>query len=164
MQEPDAGQDNTKVVMSRSGVRGFSPAALRRRRAEAGLTLRELAVVSGVGAQTLRAWEAGRTYPSPHKLAAVAKALRLPIADLLTVDEADLRLSDLRFRCGLTQADVAAALATSISAVSAIESGFRSPTDAQITLLAEVYGLTERGVRAVADHTLAALLRRLEAR
>jgi proline racemase/DNA-binding transcriptional MerR regulator/quercetin dioxygenase-like cupin family protein len=75
--ESDAAGDRAEPVADR--VR-----ALRRR---AGLSLRQLAEASGVGASHLSMFERGGAFPSPPKLAAVARALGVSLGDLLGATE-----------------------------------------------------------------------------
>lgn len=161
MREPEAGTDEFKVVMSRHGTRGFSPTTLRRRRGEAKLTLKELAYLAGVSAATLSAWEAGKAQPSPRKLAAVAKILRVTVGDLTAIPSNDLRLADLRYQVGLTQTDAAAALSVVVSAVSEMEVGTRPTTAAQRSILAQLYGVSPELLETVCARTTRLLRARL---
>ncbi len=150
--------------MPRSGVRGFSPAALRRLRASARLSLDELGDLAGVSPQAVSTWETGRIKPSPVALAAVARVLRVSVADLAPVPESELRLSDLRFQAGLTQADVAATLGIGQTRVSDIDRG-RRPADQQlVTSLAALYGVDPELLSIVWQRTIKARTTRLGSR
>lgn len=133
--------------MPRSGVRGFSPATLRRLRATAGFSQDELGDLAGVSAQTLSTWETGRSVPSARVLAAVARALRVTVADLAPLRDSELVLRDLRSQAGLTQADVAVALRISAPRSSDLERGRHAVNDDVAHELAVLYGVTDDLVR-----------------
>lgn len=109
--------------MARSTVRGFSGARLRRFRLERGLTGDELADAAEVSYQAVSAWETGRSAPTPHLLARVARVLHVTIADLVAIPPGKLTLSDLRVQAGMTQSEIAAELGVSTSIVGTIEKG-----------------------------------------
>lgn len=133
--------------MIRTGVRGFSPATLRRLRTSAGLSQDELADLAGVSAQTLSTWETGRSGPSARVLAAVAAALRVTAADLAPIRDSELVLRDLRSQAGLTQAAAATALGIGSTQASAIERGRRPVHDELVPALAALYRVPEDLVR-----------------
>lgn len=56
---------------------------IRELRRERGLYQHELAALVGVSAQTIRNAEAGRYLPSRKTTVALARALRVPVSDLL---------------------------------------------------------------------------------
>ncbi len=163
MQPPGVADDQDEVQVSRRGARGFSPGALRRRRAALGLTLQQLAALSGVGTMTISSWENALKDPSPAKLAAVADALRLPIIDLMVVPENDLHLADLRFQVGLTQASVAKQVGVSVSTISALERGATVPTPAQLQALADCFGLPLDQLTTIATRTRESFMHRASA-
>ena len=84
------------VGVSRSAVRGFSAARLRRYRLARKANIADLADAAGVSEQTVSAWETGRAAPTPELLAKVAAELRLTVADLVPIPNDQLGLSDLR--------------------------------------------------------------------
>lgn len=133
--------------MPRSGVRGFSPATLRRLRTTSGFSQDELADLAGVSAQTLSTWETGKTAPSARVLAAVADALRITVADLAPLRDSELVLRDLRSQAGLTQAAVATALGIGPTRSSDLERGRRPVDDDVVHQLAALYGVTDDLVR-----------------
>lgn len=133
--------------MPRSGVRGFSPATLRRLRTTAEFSLDELGDLAGVSAQSLSAWENGKSVPSARVLAAVAGALRVTVADLAPLRDSELVLRDLRSQAGLTQADVAAALDIGKTRSSDIERGRRVVDDDLVHQLATLYRVPDDLVR-----------------
>lgn len=150
--------------MPRSGVRGFSPAALRKARADAELRPDELARLIGVTRQAVTAWESGRSRPSPVTLLALSEALRILPADLAPIRETDLRISDLRSQAGLTQAHVAEALGVSTTVVGDLERGFRQVDTRQVDLLAELYHVAPDRVRRIWQQTYDAVTTRLASR
>ncbi len=150
--------------MSRSGVRGFSAAALRRARADAELRVDELARLIGVSRQTVTAWENGTSRPSPAVLRTLAGVLRMTTADLVPIREVDLRISDLRALAGLTQEQVAEHLGVSTTAVGDLERGFRAVDDAHTELLAELYQVPVARVRAIWQQTYDYVTTRLDRR
>ncbi len=125
------------VPVGRAGIRGFSPAALRRYRSLKRYSLSEVSTLSGISATTINAWETGRSRPSPRTLKAVAEALEVQIADLAPVKEDDLRVADLRFQAGLNQEDLADAAGLPAGVLGAIELGHREPNDAQLRSIAD---------------------------
>lgn len=131
------------VTVGRAGVQKVSPAALRRQRHRRKLSLRQLSLLSGVGAATISAWEGGRRAPSARLLAAVAAALDVSIADLVPVPERRVLLVDLRHQAGLSQRAAAGVAGLSPSMYQAIESGFRAADPRQRTTLAAQLGVTE---------------------
>ncbi len=150
--------------MPRSGVRGFSPAALRKGRADAELRADELARLIGVTRQAVTSWENGRSRPSPVTLLALSKALRMSTADLAPIREIDLRISDLRSQAGLTQADVAGALGVSTTVVGDLERGFRPVDTGQADVLAELYQVAPARVHTIWQQTYDAVTTRLASR
>ena len=131
------------VTVGRTGVQKVSPAALRRQRHRRKLSLRQLSLLSGVGAATISAWEGGRRAPSARLLAAVAVALDVSVADLVPVPERRVLLVDLRHQAGLSQRAAAGIAGLSPSMYQAIESGFRAADPRQRTTLAAQLGVTE---------------------
>jgi len=150
--------------MPRSGVRGFSPAALRKARADAELRADELARLIGVTRQAVSSWENGRSRPSPVTLLALAKALRVSTADLAPIRERDLRIGDLRSQAGLTQAHVADALGVSTTVIGDLERGFRPMDTNQADVLAELYQVDAARVRTIWQQTYDAVTTRLASR
>ena len=109
------------VGVSRSAVRGFSAARLRRYRLARKANIADLADAAGVSEQTVSAWETGRAAPTPELLAKVAAELRLTVADLVPIPNDQLGLSDLRAQAGMTQGRAAEALGISATLLGRIE-------------------------------------------
>ncbi|NMM90675.1 transcriptional regulator [Rhodococcus sp. SRB_17] len=131
------------VGVSRSAVRGFSAARLRRYRQARKATIEDLADAAGVAAQTVSAWETGRAAPTPELLAKVAAELRLTVADLVPIPSDELGLSDLRVQAGMTQAHAAADLGISATLLGRIEKGRKEYDDLRAQQLATLYGATK---------------------
>ncbi len=125
------------ATVGRAGIRGFSPAALRRYRSLKRYSLSEVSTLSGINATTISTWETGRARPSPRPLKAVADALGVQVADLAPVKEDDVRLADLRFQAGLNQEDLADAAGLPDGVLGAIELGHREPNETQLRSIAE---------------------------
>lgn len=126
-----------------AGNSTFDPIRLRLARVRAGLTQAELGALIGASASHVSRYECGRTQPSVKSLAKLAAALKVPPGALLTATEdAERKLSDLRVAAGLTQADVATALALNDRNYSAIERGELGLTPAVAQLLAEAFSVT----------------------
>lgn len=147
-----AGQDGFSRLgddVSRSTIRGFSAARLRRAREARGWTARNLSDASGVSAQAISSWETGRGSPTPPTLYKVANALRMTVADFAPVPTDQMRLSDFRVQAGLTQVHLAAVMQVSPNVIGRLEHG-RKPYDAEVaTHLAEAYGVTASEVTEV---------------
>jgi transcriptional regulator with XRE-family HTH domain len=129
--------------MSR-GVAGFSPAALKKARLGARLTLVQLAANMGVGENTVQRWEAGTSQPIPEHLRSLAKALDLDVRDLLPRRvSATPSIKDLRELASLTLEEAEAASGVSRSSLRRMERGAAHLHTSRVTKLAEAYGVTE---------------------
>jgi len=153
-----------EVAVARAGVQNYSAAALRRQRNRRKLSLRQLSLLSGVGAATISAWEAGRRAPSPRLLAAVADALEITVADLVPVPDRRIVLADLRHQTGLSQRAAAEAAGLTQSMYQAIETGFRAADQAQRGRLAEQLGVSEGEFTEVWERTRQAYFERSKLR
>jgi transcriptional regulator with XRE-family HTH domain len=160
----DEDQVDAEVQVAKSGIDTFSPAALRRRRAERAMTLSDLSLLSGVSESAISAWERGKDKPTPAPLAAIADALGTHVADLAPVPESALRLVDLRHQAGYSQEAAAADLRISRTRLGAIETGRRDPRDAEVDALAALYSVTAARVRQLWQRTRDARTARLLAR
>ena len=157
-------QVRPEVRVPRSGVDGFSPAALRRRRAQRRLSLSDLADLSGVSETTIDSWELGRALPTPSTLATVAKALGTRIADLAPVPESELKMADLRHHLGHSQDDTANAAGLSRARLAAIETGRRQPRGSELNTLATLYDVTPEQLATVWQRTRDRRLARLRSK
>jgi transcriptional regulator with XRE-family HTH domain len=82
-------------VTGEPGVDAFVRAVasnVRRLRAQAGLTLAELAAAAGLGKSTLAQLESGKANPSVETLWAIAAALEVPFARIVEEDRPSLRV------------------------------------------------------------------------
>lgn len=160
----DNNEPETEVAVGRAGVQNVSPAALRRQRNRRQLSLRQLSLISGVGAATISAWESGQRAPSARLLAAVADALEVTVADLVPVPQRRIVLADLRHQIGLSQRGAAERTGLSPSMYLAIETGYRVADQQQRVRVAGLLGVSEDEFVAVWDRTRAAYLDRSKLR
>lgn len=156
----DDDEPGTEVAVGRAGVQNVSPAALRRQRNRRKLSLRQLSLISGVGAATISAWESGQRAPSARLLAAVATALEVTVADLVPVPQRRIVLADLRHQTGLSQRTAAEKVGLSPSMYQAIETGFRAADQLQRASLSAQLGVTEDDFTEVWERTRQAYLSR----
>jgi len=97
----------------------------------------------GATASQISHYERGRAQPSVKSIQKLAVALDIAPAVLLAkLDDADIKLSDLRVSAGLTQADVADALMLNDRNYSAVERGELGLTPAFAEQLADTFGVT----------------------
>lgn len=127
--------------MSRSGVRHFSGARLRRFRERRGWSVDDLAGKAGVSRQAISSWETSKALPTPALLKRISAALRVEIADLVPIPAGDVQISDLRVRAGLTQSEVAQALGVSGTLVVDIERGRKPVNKQRLASLADLYAV-----------------------
>ena len=118
------------VRVSRAVPRGFSPKALRELRVKRGVSVADLARVSGIGTATIAGWERGASTPQIDLLAKAVlhlsegpSALRETMEAVILVDRADRDLADWRAIAGLLQPVLAQQLGISTMAVSNLERG-----------------------------------------
>lgn len=122
-------------------VPDFSPSALRSARARAGLTQHELARLVGVsGGERVSLWERGEMAPRAQTVSALAKALNVPVEELLGIASETPDLRALRRRVALTTADVAQSAFVSTSTYERWERG----VGRQMPALDSVQGMAEK--------------------
>lgn len=148
----------------RSGVRGFSPAALRTARAAADLRTDELAHLLGVTRQAVGNWENGTAKPGPPTLIELAAVLRVQPGDLVPIRESDLQIGDLRALAGLTQARAAELTGIPVGTLAEIERGLRSVDETRVRAIAAAFGVSDERIRAVWGRTAEATTTRLRSR
>lgn len=163
LDEDDEGVES-ELAEARSGVQAFSPSAFHRQRIRRGLTLRQLALLSGVSAGTISNWESGKVGPNPRLLAAVAAELDIVIADVVRVRHDRLRLVDLRHQAGLSQEQAAAAAGMKRSTFGAIESTERAPSAHQLAAFCALYRIGVDEFEVIRGYTHAAARNRLSTR
>lgn len=127
--------------VSRRVLRGFVPERFKALR-KSGMTMSDLARISGVTASTIYAWEAGTFTPQVDKLAAVMKVLGKAIEDVVTVPNDQRYPSDLRVLCGLTQPQLASAAGVTTAKLQRIERGESAPPDDLVEALSRLLGTT----------------------
>lgn len=130
-----------------AGVHQFAPGAAKVARSKRGLTLDELALLLDCSAQTVSAWEAGNSAPSPRHLVTLADALGVHVDDLLRGPANRADLTGLRERAGLTGSEVAQALGLHKTSWSRIERGYRPIPSAVVLVLATHYRLDQEAIQ-----------------
>jgi transcriptional regulator with XRE-family HTH domain len=88
-------------------VRGFRAGELRRLREGRGWSLAELGGLIGVQRSQVWNWEDGRTVPTPHNLAELARVLGADPYTLFDGNPAEPTLHDLRVQKGLSAKELA---------------------------------------------------------
>ncbi|ATI36353.1 transcriptional regulator (plasmid) [Rhodococcus sp. H-CA8f] len=133
--------------VSRRVTRGFQGSRLAAARkafgGKPGMTIPELARLSGVSAATLRRWESDITVPQIDKLLDVAEILeiKVPMESLIEVPRDERYPVDWRALFGLLQPTLGAMIGVRTTVVSDIERGGRLPTPKQATAIAKIYGI-----------------------
>lgn len=108
--------------MSRHDVRrGFDPIVFGNARRTAGFSLGDLAREAQIGISTVNGWESGRRAPQVDMLARAAKAIGIPMSDIIIVEPGSRTLADWRNLAGLTQPQLAAAIQIRTGMLSRIE-------------------------------------------
>jgi transcriptional regulator with XRE-family HTH domain len=140
----------------------FDAAALRAARERAGLTQQELAVAVGAGAGfgTVSRWETGVAVPRPGFIAALARAVGVPVLELLRLDGEVPDLRALRLQAGLTLGELSVVSGIPVPTYARWEQGrcIGLPPDRSVRVLAEAFG--EPAVVVEAAFTEARRLRR----
>lgn len=124
-----------------------SPSVARRAMLRHGLSGVQLAVRVEVNPSTVRNWLAGRTAPTPPKLATLARVLDLDVRDLTGIHQDREHLADMRIHAALTQADVSTLVGLSQSAFSTIEQGAAALSGDLCAALSAAYDNTPEAVR-----------------
>lgn len=127
----------------------FRPSALRAARKRAGITQHELARMVGVaGGERISLWERGEIVPRARTVGALAKALDVPVDELLgiTLESADLRA--LRRRAALRTREIAKIAVVSVSTYERWERGSgRPPSREALLRMAHAFDVSEAVVR-----------------
>lgn len=126
----------------------ISPAVARRAMLRHGLSGVQVAARADVNPSTVRNWLAGRTAPTPVKLAELARVLDLDVRDLTGIHQDRETLADMRIHAALTQAEASTLVGLSQSAFSTIEQGAAALSDELCSAMSNVYGSTPEAVRA----------------
>ncbi|OLT31616.1 XRE family transcriptional regulator [Rhodococcus sp. CUA-806] len=148
--------------MSRSGVRHFSGARLRRLRERRGWSVDDLAGKAGVSRQAISTWETSKALPTPALLKKIASALQVAIEDLVLIPSSDIQIGDLRVRAGLTQAEAAAGLSVSATLIVDIERGRKPVNEDRLQAFAQLYGVESEEIREAWQRAIAARMARLK--
>lgn len=128
--------------VSRRVLRGFDPAAFATLRRDAGLSVSDLARLSGHSLSTIHHWEAGRRTPQVDILAAVMAIIGVPIEAVVRIASDERYPGDWRVLTGLTQPQLAAKAQLPTATVQRIERGEYPLSDANADKLAELLGIT----------------------
>jgi transcriptional regulator with XRE-family HTH domain len=122
------------------GVTGFRPDRFRAARKKAGLSQKQLAARLHVSQSQVSDWERGTVNPRARNLHAAAALLDVPVDELLDVDTAPT-LRQLRQRAGLSQRELASALAVSQQAYHKLEHGTVALRPDAAAILADLLGV-----------------------
>jgi transcriptional regulator with XRE-family HTH domain len=137
-------------------MRGFDRVALRRLRIEAGMRQADLAEATGIQRAQIARYEAdGGPVPQLPALHALAAALGVPASQLLTVNDDEVQLADLRYLAGLTQRHVAETAGLARSTYAALERGLLRLNDEWIEPLARALDTSADRVRTAHRNTAA---------
>lgn len=117
----------------------YDGARARALRLKAGICIEDLAAAAGVSPNTVRTAESGTHQPRPRVADAIARALGVPLSELVHPRQ-PLTLRDVRWRLGLTQAQMAARIGVVRQRVSQVERGVSGVRSA--ASWAAAYGLT----------------------
>lgn len=135
--------------VSRTVLEGFDPAAFTAARQRRGVSVPDLARVTGVGFSTIYHWERGTRHPQLPVLRKVAAELGAPLDSLILVPPGERKLSYYRNVRGITQAECAARAGMPTSTLAAIETGQYSViSDDTVAKLAVALGISEAEVVA----------------
>ncbi len=134
--------------MPGEGVTGFRPDRFRAARKKAGLSQKQLAARLQVSQSQVSDWERGAVNPRARNLHTAAALLEVPMAELVDFDTAPT-LRQLRQRAGLSQRELASALAISQQAYHKLERGVVALRPEAAAVLADLLG-------AAVDDVLAA--------
>ncbi len=128
--------------MSRRILRGFTPASFTAVRKRAGMSVSDLARISGVAVSTIHNWEAGKRSPQIDILAAAMNTLGADIDTVVLIPPDERYPGDWRVMKGLTQPQLAAAAHLPTVTVQRIERADKTLTDANAATLAALLGVT----------------------
>lgn len=133
----------TTRKLPRRVVRGFSASALKRARKAAGLSQAEIAELSGIARENYVNFEKGHRKPGEKLIGRFAKALGVETRDLVRTPAEKMTLLDLRQLAVVSRAQATKALGKkSVTTYADMENGRTQPTDEQVLILANLYGVT----------------------
>lgn len=136
------------LSVSRRVMRGFTPERLVDARRDLGISQAELARRAGVGADTVRRWEAGESSPQVDLLGRVTAKLGVTIEDIVQVPIAERFPGDWRVLRGLTQPQLGAAAQIPTQIVGSVERGEISLSENMEAKLSEALSITREELRA----------------
>lgn len=144
-----SGDDHNRDArrVTRRVLRGFDPSAFSTLRRQAGLSVSDLARLSGAALSTIHHWEAGRRTPQVDVLAAVMEVIGAPIEEVVRIDVEQRYPGDWRVMTGLTQPQMAAAAQLSTAMVQRIERGEYPLSDSTADTLAGLLGINRQTYR-----------------
>lgn len=134
--------------MTRRVLRGFDPGAFAALRHGAGISVSDLARLSGASLSTIHHWEAGRRTPQVDILAAVMEVLNAPIESVVLIAPQERYPGDWRVMSGLTQPQLAAAAHIATAILQRIERGEYPLSDSNAEALSGVLGIEVGTYRA----------------
>ncbi|MBI3216985.1 MAG: transcriptional regulator [Mycobacterium sp.] len=127
--------------MTRRVLRGFDASAFAELRHRAGISVSDLARLSGASLSTIHHWEAGRRTPQVDILAAVMAVLNAPIESVVLIAAQERYPGDWRVLRGMTQPQLGAAAHIATSIVQRIERGEHPLSDSNAEVLSGVLGI-----------------------
>ncbi|MDP7739734.1 MULTISPECIES: helix-turn-helix transcriptional regulator [Mycobacterium] len=104
-------------------VRGFNRSAVSRIRREAGLSMPELGLRTGLDPSVLSRWEAGATSPTPECLRRFADAMGVSTSIFVDTPPEERTLADLRSLAGFSQRALAKHLQLPFKTLARLENG-----------------------------------------
>lgn len=134
--------------MSRRVLNGFDRHAFTALRHGRGISVSDLARLSGASMSTIHHWEAGTRTPQVDILASVMAVLKAPIDAVVLIAPAQRYPGDWRVMSGLTQPQLAANVHIATAILQRIERGEYQLSDANAAALAAALGVTVDEYRA----------------
>ncbi len=137
-------------MMSRVGairIPSFSGERMRAAREGLNWSQGRLAAEMDIRVATISTWERGIRTPEPPTFLAIAQALKVKPADLLTIPVERWGLPELRVvSAGLHQGQVARMLGLHQIRIGNVELGYERPSDELTVALAKIYGTTAQEI------------------
>lgn len=132
---------NRPGAVTRKVLRGFEPDRVAALRTDQGMSRSDLARIAGVSTYTVYRWEKGQATPQVSTLVSAARALDVPIDDLVRVPRDERFPGDWRILRGLMQPELGKLAGVSTMDVSRIERGEITLTDELAHKLAITLGM-----------------------
>lgn len=134
--------------MTRRVLHGFDRHAFTALRQSRGISVSDLARLSGASLSTIHHWEAGTRTPQVDILAAVMAVLKAPIEAVVLIAPDHRYPGDWRVMSGLTQPQLAASAHIATAILQRIERGEYPLSDKNAEALAAVLGIATDEYRA----------------